>query len=149
LGWYILEFISIYPAYLSYFNEFALIKPSWAPTEQVGGQNYVVDSNFDWGQDLWRLSDFVKDNDIKKLYLDYFGWADASFYLGNSFQWMHSGDYISKAQFIRDNPQGGWLAVSASFYQETTVKPVQPYAWLGKPTTTVGKSIFVWHVTQP
>lgn len=147
LGWYVIEFAAAYPAYLSYFNEFALVRPSWAPTAQAGGQNYVVDSNFDWGQDLWRLEDFAKQNNIQKIYTDYFGWADASFYLGSSFQWMHSGDYTGKAQFLRDNPEGGWLAVSATFYQETTANPAKPYAWLGKPTAVVGKSIFIWHVT--
>jgi len=147
LGWYVAEFAFAYPSYLSYFNEFALIRPGWAQNEQAGGQNYVVDSNFDWGQDLWRLGDFVKQNNIQKIYTDYFGWADASFYLGDSFQWLHAGQYINKAQFIKDNPSGGWLAVSATFYQETTVAPAKPYAWLGKPTATIGKSIFVWHVT--
>lgn len=147
LGWYLLEFVAAYPYYLGYFNEFARLRPTWASTEQPGGQNYVVDSNLDWGQDLWRLEDFVKQNHIQKIYTDYFGWADASFYLGDSFRWMHSGDYTSKAQFLRDNPEGGWLAVSVTFYQETTANPTKPYAWLGKPTATVGNSIFVWHVT--
>jgi len=137
--WYFIEFISVYPSYLTYFNEFA-----GGPS---GGHNYVVDSNLDWGQDLWRLSDFVKQNNIQKIYVDYFGWADVSFYLGSSFQWMHAGDFTSKAQFLRDNPAGGWLAVSASFYQETMVKPAKPYAWLDEPTTVIGNSIFVWHVT--
>ena len=146
--WYIGEFASVYPSYLSYFNEFSLIRPAWAPNGQAGGQNYVVDSNFDWGQDLWRLGDFVKQNNIQKIYLDYFGWAEQSFYLGNSFQWIHAGQYPNKAQFLGDNPSGGWLAVSVSYYQESTVDPAKPYGWLGQPTVVIGDSIFVWHVTQ-
>ena len=138
LGWYITEFASVYPYYLTYFNEFA-----GGPS---GGYRYVVDSNLDWGQDLWRLGDYVKANHIQKIYLDYFGWAEQSFYLGNSFEWMHAGQYTSKAEFLRDNPSGGWLGVSASYYQESTVDPAKPYAWLGKPTTTIGHSIFVWHI---
>lgn len=136
--WYIGEFVSVYPSYLSYFNEFA-----GGPS---GGHNYVVDSNLDWGQDLWRLGDFVKQNNIKKIYLDYFGWAEQSFYLGDAFQWMHAGQYPNKAQFLADNPSGGWLGVSASYYQESTVDPAKPYSWLGKPTVVIGNSIFVWHI---
>ncbi len=139
LAWYLAEFISVYPYYLTYFNEFA-----GGPS---GGHNYVVDSNLDWGQDLWRLGDYVKANHIQKIYLDYFGWAEQSFYLGDSFVWMHAGQYPSKAQFLKDNSAGGWLGVSASYYQESTVDPAQPYAWLGQPTTVIGNSIFVFHVT--
>ena len=138
LGWYALEFAAIYPYYLTYFNEFA-----GGPS---GGHNYVVDSNLDWGQDLWRLADYVKANHISKLSLDYFGWADPSFYLGTAFNWIHGGQYINKAQFLRDNPNGGWIAVSGTYYEESTVDSAKPYAWLGKPTTVIGNSIFVWHV---
>ena len=147
LGWYLAEFASVYPYYLTYYNEFARLRPPWATEGLVGGHNYAVDSNLDWGQDLWRLGDFVKTNNIQKIYVDYFGWADQSFYIGNAFQWMHAGQYPNKAQFLADNPPGGWLAVSVSYYQESTVDPAQPYAWLGKPTTVIGNSIFVWHVT--
>ena len=140
LGWYLLEFVSVYPYYLTYFNQFA-----GGPS---GGHNYVVDSNLDWGQDLWRLGDFVKQNNIQKIYLDYFGWAEQSFYLSNSFQWIHAGQFTNAEQFLKENPSGGWLGVSVSYYQESTVDPAKPYAWLGQPTAVIGNSIFVWHITQ-
>ncbi|OHA18041.1 MAG: hypothetical protein A2664_00460 [Candidatus Taylorbacteria bacterium RIFCSPHIGHO2_01_FULL_46_22b] len=155
LIWYFIEFISVYPSYLTYFNEFALLRPSWASDGQTGwisgGHNYVVDSNLDWGQDLWRLGDFVKQNNIQKIYLDYFGWAEQSFYLGNSFQWMHAGDFTSAEQFLKENPDGGWLGISASYYQEANVGPTKPYGWLEniKPTMVIGNSIFVFHITRP
>ena len=155
LIWYLAEFISVYPSYLTYFNEFALLRPSWASDGQAGGpaggHNYVVDSNLDWGQDLWRLGDFVKQNNIQKIYLDYFGWAEQTFYLGNSFQWMHAGDFTSAEQFLKENPAGGWLGISASYYQEANVGPAKPYGWLKniKPETVIGNSIFVYHITRP
>lgn len=136
-GWYISEFVSVYPYYLTYFNQFA-----GGPS---GGHRYVVDSNLDWGQDLWRLADFVKDKNIRRIYVDYFGWADQEFYLGDAFVWMQGGTYRSKEQFLRDNPQGGWLAVSASYYQESSVTS-KIYAWLPEPTAVIGNSIFVWRV---
>lgn len=139
LGWYVLEFASVYPYYLTYFNEFA-----GGPS---GGHNFVADSNLDWGQDLWRLGDYIRDNKIQKITLDYFGWADPDFYLKTSIQWMHAGQYTNKIQFLNDNPTGGWIGVSVTYYQESTVDPAKPYAWLGKPTTAIGNSIYLWHVT--
>ncbi len=141
LGWYVAEFASVYPYYLTYFNEFA--------GGPAGGHRFVADSNLDWGQDLWRLGDFVKQNNIQKIYTDYFGWADASFYLGDSFVWMRGGQYTSADAFLRENPNGGWLAISATFYQEASVDPNHPYLWLEKytPVKVIGNSIFVWHVT--
>ncbi|MDP4001502.1 MAG: glycosyltransferase family 39 protein [bacterium] len=153
--WYLVEFISFYPNYLTYFNQFALFRPSWVSEEQKnwprGGYNYVVDSNLDWGQDLWRLDDFVRQNNIQKIYLDYFGWAEQSFYLGNSFVWMQPNQFASAEQFLKENPTGGWIGVSATFYQESTINHSRSYSWLKniKPTAIVGNSIFVWHITQP
>ncbi len=140
LFWYLAEFISVYPYYLTSFNEFA-----GGPS---GGHKYVVDSNLDWGQDLWRLGDFIDKNNIQKIYLDYFGWAEQSFYLGDSFRWMHAGEFTSAEQFLAENPSGGWLAVSASYYQESTTDPAKPYAWLGniEPKAVIGNSIFVWYI---
>jgi len=59
LGWYVFENLSVSPYYLTYFNQ-AVGGPS-------GGYRYVVDSNLDWGQDLKRFSNWVKENDIAYL----------------------------------------------------------------------------------
>lgn len=150
LTWYLIEFIFAYPFYLSYYNEFALIKPSWASVnEPRGGFNYVVDSNDDWGQDLWRLDDFVNQNKIQKIYLDYFGWAEQQFYLGDHFIWLVGGTYRNADQFFAANPNGGWLAVSATYFEQSSIKPSDGYYWLRsyKPVTVIGHSIFVWHLT--
>src|SRR3989344_1312695 len=70
---YLFENLKIFPSYLTYFNQ------------TVGGSKnghlYVVDSNIDWGQDAKRLADWVDKNKITKISLDYFGWADAGYYL--------------------------------------------------------------------
>ncbi|HWA64714.1 MAG TPA: hypothetical protein VG866_02610, partial [Candidatus Paceibacterota bacterium] len=142
LAWYLVEFIGIYPYYLSYFNEFA--------GGPAGGYRYVADSNLDWGQDLWRLADYVKENHIQKISLDYFGWADQSYYIGDPFVWITGGQYVNAQQFLRDNPGGGWIAISATFYDQSLHDANQHYAWLKAypPTTVIGHSIFVWHITQ-
>ncbi|MBX4190344.1 hypothetical protein KW791_03570 [Candidatus Parcubacteria bacterium] len=132
----------VFPFYLTYFNEVA--------GGPAGGHNYVVDSNLDWGQDLKRLGDWVEENKVQKIYLDYFGWADQAYYLKDKFVWIQSRQYPSAAKFLADNTNGGYIAVSATFYTESLASEEKNYAWLQayKPTAVIGNSIFVWHITQ-
>lgn len=141
LGWYVYETVSVHPHYLTYFNQIA--------GGSSGGHLYVVDSNLDWGQDLKRLAAWVDENKIEKIYLDYFGWADQSYYLKNKLVWIHAGQYKNSREFLADNPAGGYLAVSASFYMGSRGDPVNNYVWLDsyKPIAIVGNSIFVWKLT--
>ncbi|HZZ99657.1 MAG TPA: glycosyltransferase family 39 protein [Candidatus Paceibacterota bacterium] len=149
LIWFLLESLYAFPHYLPYFNELGLIKPSYAEASWLpGGQNYVVDSNVDWGQSLAELAAWVDARNIQQINLDYFGWADQSYYLGNRFVWMQNGDYTSAQQFLSSHPGGGWLAVSATYYQQSLVTD-HNYSWLQDyaPAAFIGNSIFVWHIT--
>ncbi len=141
-AWAVLEFAFVYPYYLTYFNELA-----GGPS---GGHSYVVDSNLDWGQDLWRLADYVKENKISKIYVDYFGWADQEFYIGKPFIWSQGGTFKNSSDFFAANPQGGWLAISATYFQQASIKQSDFYHWLKsyKPETVIGNSIFVYHLTR-
>ncbi len=141
-GWYLYENLNIYPYYLTYFNQ-VVGGPS-------NGHNYVVDSNLDWGQDLRRLTDWVNQNNIPSVNLDYFGWADPAYYLKDKYVWMSAGKFHSAEEFLRDYPNGGYIAVSASFFMGTSKDPVDNYLWLNayKPLTVIGNSIFIWHITK-
>ena len=138
--WYLIEFVSAYPYYLTYFNQLA-----GGPS---GGHRYVVDSNLDWGQDLKRLGDWTKERGIQKISVDYFGWADQKHYIGDAFYWVRNAEYTSAEQFLRGNPQGGYIAVSVTFYQES-IHSNGNYNWLKayKPVANIGNSIFVWHIS--
>ena len=138
-AWLLTETIMVFPYYLTYFNQFA-----GGPAR---GHRYIVDSNLDWGQDLKRLADWVDTNNIQKISLDYFGWADPSYYLGDKAVWIRNGKYANAGEFLRDNPNGGYIAVSATFYQQS-VATDKNYDWLSeyKPVIVVGNSIFVWHI---
>ncbi len=137
LAWYIFANLSVYPHYLTYFNELV-----GGPS---GGHDYIVDSNLDWGQDLKRFSSWVRNHNIKKIELDYFGWADQSYYLGDHFLWLNSDKYKSEADFKARNTSDGWIAVSATFLMnESKAK----YAWLyaHEPVTVIGDSIFIYRI---
>ena len=140
-GWYLYENVSVYPYYLTYFNQVA-----GGPS---GGYRYVVDSNLDWGQDLKRLATWAEENDVTKINLDYFGWADASYYLQNKYQSLWAGKYRNANEFLADNPQGGYIAISASYYMGSIASSEKSYAWLNnyEPVTVIGNSIFVWNIS--
>ncbi len=141
LGWYLYENLSVYPYYLTYFNQFA--------GGSAGGYRYVVDSNLDWGQDAKRLSEWVDANNIQKIHLDYFGWADAGYYLKNKYIWMSSSQFKNASDFLKAEPNGGYIAVSASFLMGSRGDMNANYIWLDdyKPVTVIGNSIFVWYIS--
>jgi hypothetical protein len=140
LLWQVISIIKIYPHFLSYANEI------------VGPENlhmYTVDSNLDWGQDLKRLKKWVDENEIEKIYIDYFGGADVEYYFGKKYlRWWGTRD---PNEFEKPN----YFAISASFLQGGKGLPAkgfdQPtgyYLWLEKykPIARIGYSIFVYYI---
>ncbi len=137
--WMVISVLTAFPYFLSYYNEFI-------GTEN--GYRYIVDSNYDWGQDLKRLRDIVEQERIEKIYLDYFGGSSPRYYLGERFEpwWSAKGP----------PPSGSVFAVSAStlmgawgtYDSELAQKPEDRYDWLRgmEPTRRAGTSIFIYRM---
>jgi len=91
------------PNYLSYYNEL------------VGGsrQGYRIatDSNADWGQDLIRIAQYAKKNNISPLFLEY-GWNGL---LANNY-YIGEGNYLSLSE--RRPGDRGFVIVGASAVNE-------------------------------
>ena len=137
LAWYIIPVILLYPHFLTYFN-FVAGGPS-------AGSRYVVDSNLDWGQDLKRLKNWVDENNIEKIKIDYFGGGNPKYYFGEIYEKFDA----------KSGPQKGWLAISASPLKNGQGRPApgfkEPtgyYNWLKEyePITVIGNSIFVYYI---
>lgn len=144
--WYLLETISAYPYYLSYFNQFA------GGTEN--GYRYVTDSNYDWGQDLKRLKDWADKNlpAGKRIGVDYFGGGSPGYYLGEKAVYWQSAKGNPALQKIE------WLAVSINTLQSAFGRlqpgqqrnPEDEYRWLKEikdpynPDAKAGTSIFIY-----
>jgi len=138
--WLIIGTIAVSPSFLSFYNELA------GGTSQ--GWSIAVDSNYDWGQDLKRLADFVKKNNIQKISLDYFGGGVPQYYLGDRVESWSSSRGQAK----------GWFAISATFRQGTFGTPVpgfnhnpaDNYDWLKPypPIARIGYSIFVYKLPE-
>ena len=112
------------------------------------GYIYVTDSNLDWGQDLKRLAKWIDQKGIEKIHVDYFGGATVEYYLGDKFEpWWASRN--------PEEAKGSWLAVSATFLQQSRAiptkgwsQPTDDYLWLNQyePVTVIGNSIFVFYI---
>jgi len=136
LVWLVLNTVTIFPHFLAYYNELA--------GGTSNGYKIAVDSNYDWGQDLKRLTEYVEENGIQKIAIDYFGAGSPEYYLGDKFDpwWSARG------------PASGWFAISASTRQGAfgtptkgwTRNPEDSYEWLREyePVARVGYSIFVY-----
>ncbi len=139
LSWFIFSSIRAFPFYISYFNELG--------GGTKNGYKIAVDSNYDWGQDFYRLLALVKKYKIDKLYLDYFGGEDPAYYLGSA--------------YVPLNPQNetihpaGWVAVSVNQLMGGIAKPVLGfnqqtgyYDWLLQytPVDRAGNSIFLYYI---
>jgi hypothetical protein len=142
--WFALGSLMAYPYYLPYFNEVVGIDNGW---------KYVVDSNYDWGQDLKRLDAFVEEHNIDRIAVDYFGAGSPKYYLGEKAE----GWYSSKGNPLESGIK--WAAVSINQIQNSTGRtvpgfnrsPEDEYRWLENPTSpdfVVGKSIFVFRLDQ-
>ena len=130
LFWLVAGTLTTTPHFLSFYNELA------GGTSE--GWKIAVDSNYDWGQDLKRLVDFVQENNIKKIALDYFGGGVPRYYLGDRVEWWSSS---------RGQPKG-WFAISATFRQGTY--PGEDYLWLKTypPIARAGYSIFIYKLPE-
>lgn len=125
--------VFVFPSYLGYVNDF------------VGGERafqVFVDSNLDWGQDLYRLAAFTEENNIDTIKLDYFGGGNPQLEFPGTFQNLDS----------REGRQTGWVAVSATklqnsrFYQQEL--GLEDYWWLywETPKAVIGNSILVYYI---
>ena len=135
--------VTAFPDYISYYNDTVGTDDGW---------KYATDSNYDWGQDLKRLSVFVEENNISKIGVHYFGGGDPLYYMPDQAVLWRSG---------MGNPiESGieWIAISVNELQNTTA-PTAPgytrnieeeYRWLDNihsPDFRVGKSIFVYKLS--
>lgn len=144
-AWYIFSSVSTFPHYLSYYNELG------GGTQQ--GYKIAGDSNYDWGQDFYRLLAFVENppggGKIEKIYLDYFGGEDEEYWLGEKYV-----KYDPKNP-PAGGPPRGWLAVSVNQLMGGIAEPAPHfdqetgyYNWLKEysPLARAGHSIFIYYL---
>ncbi len=70
--WYGVGCLSVAPHYLAYFNELC--------GGPKNGVNILDESDFDWGQELKSLGNYLREHEIQRVQLSYFGTADPLHY---------------------------------------------------------------------
>jgi hypothetical protein len=122
--WLALSSASAHPDYLSYFNELAGRDPS----------RYIVIGDLDWGQDLTRLSAYLRQHSVKHLSIAYAAYFDP----------VPLG--LPETERIPCNASrpSGWIAI------ELRASKVYPecFSWLAgqHPIAKVGKTMSVYYL---
>jgi hypothetical protein len=125
LLWHVASGALQHPDYLSYTNELAGAHP----------ENYLADSDLDWGQDMKRLAAFLERAHSTEVTFVPFN-RTYGVLAGHAFPEMHPGDPA--------RPSPGWNAVSVSVWKIFGV-PSWPD---GHPQAKIGRSIFLWNVSR-
>ena len=117
--------VRAWPDYLAYFNPVAGRHP----------ERVLVDSNLDWGQDLYRLADTVRARGIDSIRVHYFGSSQLS-----------SVGLTNARRLARDERTTGWVAASETFlagvWSDTSLR------WLARrtPVARIGPSMRLYYI---
>lgn len=155
LAWNVAATVRAHPHYLAYFNE--------AAGGSKNGGLHLIDSNFDWGQDLLRLRAWLDEHpEAQPLGVAYFNFCDPSvagirFDLPPPFTEAMSHEYPHESL----GPHPGWFAVSATYVYggrgtitngrgQLEAFPPGAYAYFQRfrPVAKAGWSIFIYYISD-
>jgi len=123
MSWSVGSSLWVYPHSLSYFNELV--------GGPVGGHAHVVDSNIDWGQDLFFLKRWLDEHpEARPLWLDVFGILNPA----------HVGIEASPPPSA---PTPGWYAISV---HQLRGQPKYAFLLQSQPEAMAGYSIYIYHI---
>jgi hypothetical protein len=127
LTWHVASGAVAHPDYLAYFNEIAGRRP-----DQI-----LVDSDLDWGQDVYRLADAARAHGVAELAMTVLGHRPESR--------LVQRELPGARPFDPEQPGHGWVAVSLYFLRNDP-----KYSWLNEcaPVALVGTSIRLYHLSD-
>jgi hypothetical protein len=117
--------VQAWPDYLAYFNPIAGARP----------ERVLVDSNLDWGQDLYRLADTVRARGIDSVRVHYFGSSS-----------LEAVGLVNARRLDPDERTTGWVAASETFlagvWSDTSLH------WLARrtPVARIGPSMRLYFI---
>jgi hypothetical protein len=123
IAWNVIACIAATPDFLAWYNEPAA---PWA--------TYIHDdSDYDWGQDLYRLSAKLQTLHADQIWISYNGALD--------FDQFHLPPWKELQKGV---PEKGWIAISETNYR---TQP-QAFGWLSpyQPVAIAGKTIRIYHI---
>jgi hypothetical protein len=125
------------PFPLTYFNELA-----GGPR---GGYRYLVDSNLDWGQNLWQLKAWLEQHDRPTVAYAHYSPARPDAY-GIEATYLPPDPRAD--DFTPWDPQPGLYAIGATVLQGPYAPNINTYAWFRgqEPVARLGHALFVYEV---
>ena len=133
----------IFPHYLSQFN--ILLGGT------KNGEQYLSDSNMDWGQDLKYLVKWWEKENKPSLILSYFGTAPPNYY-DIKYQTCMSPPPLNNKNLILmpANPDREFFAISIMHLLGVPFKNKQLFSYFRgkKPVKICGRSIYVYNITN-
>jgi 4-amino-4-deoxy-L-arabinose transferase-like glycosyltransferase len=148
-AWLAVGTLSVWPDYLAYFNELA-----GGPD---GGWRYLVDSNLDWGQDLYALSAYMhaEEHEGIPIHLSWFG-STYPYLYNSSLMYRHLPGQFSypypnetaRSPYNPFHPAPGLYAISATNLQGLRLADGDVFERFRsrEPVTRIGHSIFIYEV---
>jgi len=130
LAWHLTSSIRAHPDYLAYFNELAGQHP----------ERILIDSDLDWGQDLFRLSAALRQRQIQEVAIAYEGSPELD---------LHQFGLPSFRILAPHQPTDGWIAISLKSLKTGGFGfPDDSFWWLEsyEPVCLVGRSIRLYYV---
>jgi len=127
-AWLAISSARSHPDYLAYFNEFGGRDPS----------RLLVVSDFDWGQDLARLSTYLREQQVKHVTIVFDG-----YFVPDSLGLPETLLITTQC----DAKPAGWVAMEV---RRARLHP-DCYPWLAQQhlITTVGKTMWIYYVREP
>ncbi len=150
--WLVVSTLNVAPHYLAYFNAFA--------GGPEGGWRYLVDSNLDWGQELWGLDAYLDQKDAERVHLSWFGSTYPYLYgrdleyrlLPSHFSYPYPRD-AARSAYNPLYPAPGLYVIGATNLNGVGLaagdvfKPFREQEPIARvPTARVGYSLFVYEV---
>jgi hypothetical protein len=149
LLWLVVGTALVYPYPLTYFNELA--------GGPEGGYRWLVDSNLDWGQNLWQLRDWIRTEGTAqrperaertgRLYYSHFSPARPEVY-GVSADWLPPDPRA--VPFAPFDPAPGFYAIGATTLQGVYTPDVNTFAFFRarQPEDILGHALFLYRVPE-
>jgi hypothetical protein len=136
-AWLVVGAARVYPYPLTYFNELA--------GGPEGGYHWLVDSNLDWGQNLWALRDWMRDEGVERVYYSHFSPARPQVY-GVEVDWLPPDPRA--VPFAPLDPAPGIYAIGATVLQGAYTPDVNTFAWFRgqAPLARLGHALFIYEV---
>ena len=137
--WYVSSALAFYPHFISYTSEYGPGK--------TRGDLVLLDSSMDWGQGLLELRDFMRTQNIDRVFLSYFGSALPEGY-GIKYVAMPSFfNLVPQGEWPKPEEEPHWLVVSANHLHGLYLKDDRYARFRAlEPDTILANSLFVFRL---